>query len=133
MTSAHVPAETFPAHVPAETSPARVRAETAGEQIGRILIATERVLRSERPDAVLILGDTNSALAAISDEIKQWGRCSLETYSPDQRILPMDPGARIMGTALKSTRVGCIYPGGAMPRKRVVSAGFPCLHDSAPA
>ena len=42
-----------------------VRADTAGEQIGRVFIATERVLRAERPDAVLVLGDTNSALSAI--------------------------------------------------------------------
>ncbi|UCC68130.1 MAG: UDP-N-acetylglucosamine 2-epimerase (non-hydrolyzing) [Armatimonadota bacterium] len=42
-----------------------VRAETAGEQIGRILIEGERLLLDERPDAVLILGDTNSGLIAI--------------------------------------------------------------------
>jgi UDP-N-acetylglucosamine 2-epimerase (non-hydrolysing) len=42
-----------------------VRAETAGEQIGRILIECERVMLAERPDVVLILGDTNSALSAL--------------------------------------------------------------------
>jgi UDP-N-acetylglucosamine 2-epimerase (non-hydrolysing) len=36
-----------------------------GETLGRILIEVERVIRSERPDAVLILGDTNSAISAI--------------------------------------------------------------------
>lgn len=38
---------------------------TLGETLGRILIESERVLKEERPDAVLILGDTNSAIAAI--------------------------------------------------------------------
>jgi UDP-N-acetylglucosamine 2-epimerase (non-hydrolysing) len=38
---------------------------TLGEQLGNILIRTETVLVRHRPDAVLILGDTNSALAAI--------------------------------------------------------------------
>lgn len=38
---------------------------TLGETLGTILIETERVLAAERPDAVLILGDTNSAIAAI--------------------------------------------------------------------
>lgn len=38
---------------------------TLGETLGKILIETERVLLANRPDAVLILGDTNSAISAI--------------------------------------------------------------------
>jgi UDP-N-acetylglucosamine 2-epimerase (non-hydrolysing) len=38
---------------------------TLGELLGGILVETEKVLASERPDAVLILGDTNSSIAAI--------------------------------------------------------------------
>lgn len=34
-------------------------------QIGQILAETERVLQKEKPDRLLILGDTNSALAAM--------------------------------------------------------------------
>lgn len=36
-----------------------------GETLGKILTESEKVLRQEKPDAVLILGDTNSAIAAI--------------------------------------------------------------------
>lgn len=36
-----------------------------GETLGKILIEVERVLAAEKPDAVLILGDTNSAISAI--------------------------------------------------------------------
>jgi UDP-N-acetyl-L-fucosamine synthase len=36
-----------------------------GETLGGILAKTEKILISEAPDAVVILGDTNSALAAI--------------------------------------------------------------------
>lgn len=36
-----------------------------GETLGKILIESERVIKQERPDAVLILGDTNSAISAI--------------------------------------------------------------------
>lgn len=36
-----------------------------GETLGKILIESERVIRSENPDAVLVLGDTNSAISAI--------------------------------------------------------------------
>lgn len=37
-----------------------------GETIGNIIAKSYEVLQRERPDALLILGDTNSALAAIS-------------------------------------------------------------------
>ena len=36
-----------------------------GETLGGILTGTEKVIRDERPEAVLILGDTNSAISAI--------------------------------------------------------------------
>ena len=42
-----------------------VRGETFGEQIGKIISESERVLMAERPDRLLILGDTNSALSSI--------------------------------------------------------------------
>jgi UDP-N-acetylglucosamine 2-epimerase (non-hydrolysing) len=38
---------------------------TLGETLGKILIECERVIRAERPDALVILGDTNSAISAI--------------------------------------------------------------------
>lgn len=42
-----------------------VDASSLGRAYGNILIKSEDVLKVERPDAVLILGDTNSAIAAI--------------------------------------------------------------------
>lgn len=42
-----------------------VRGESFGEQIGQIITLSERVMRAERPDRLLLLGDTNSALTAI--------------------------------------------------------------------
>jgi UDP-N-acetylglucosamine 2-epimerase (non-hydrolysing) len=41
------------------------RGLTFGEQIGQIVALSERVLRAEHPDRLLILGDTNSALSAV--------------------------------------------------------------------
>lgn len=38
---------------------------TAAETIGRVIIEVDKVLAEVQPDAVLILGDTNSCLAAI--------------------------------------------------------------------
>jgi UDP-N-acetylglucosamine 2-epimerase (non-hydrolysing) len=40
--------------------------KSAVETIGQILVKTDAVLEAVRPDAVLILGDTNSCLAAIA-------------------------------------------------------------------
>jgi len=36
-----------------------------GETLGKILTQSERVIQAEHPDAVLVLGDTNSAISAI--------------------------------------------------------------------
>lgn len=36
-----------------------------GETLGKILTESERVIAAERPDAVVVLGDTNSAVSAI--------------------------------------------------------------------
>ena len=40
-------------------------AETAAETIGNVIAKSDAVFRDERPDAVLVLGDTNSALSVI--------------------------------------------------------------------
>ena len=42
-----------------------IRAESFGEQIGKILIEGEKVIRKEKPDRILLLGDTNSSLISI--------------------------------------------------------------------
>ncbi len=42
-----------------------VKSDSIGEQIGKIISQTETVMRKENPDALLILGDTNSALSCI--------------------------------------------------------------------
>ncbi len=39
---------------------------TAAESIGQIIIAADRVMQTHAPEALLLLGDTNSCLAAIS-------------------------------------------------------------------
>jgi UDP-N-acetylglucosamine 2-epimerase (non-hydrolysing) len=41
-------------------------APTAAETIGQIVIAADKVLETYQPEALLLLGDTNSALAAIA-------------------------------------------------------------------
>lgn len=43
-----------------------IRANSFGEQIGQILSGIDRELDQHKPDRILILGDTNSALTAIA-------------------------------------------------------------------
>jgi len=42
-----------------------VKGDSFAEQIGKILIEIEKVILKEKPDRILILGDTNSGLASI--------------------------------------------------------------------
>jgi len=42
-----------------------VKSNTLGEQISKIIEKTEKIILKEKPDAFLVLGDTNSALSAI--------------------------------------------------------------------
>ena len=43
-----------------------IKATSFGEQIGRIISKTEKIMIKEKPDKILILGDTNSGLSAIT-------------------------------------------------------------------
>ncbi len=42
-----------------------IKSASFGEQVGQILSRTDAVIEKHRPDRILILGDTNSALSAI--------------------------------------------------------------------
>jgi UDP-N-acetylglucosamine 2-epimerase (non-hydrolysing) len=42
----------------------KCQSENVTEQIGKIMVETEKVMRKERPDRLLVLGDTNSGLSA---------------------------------------------------------------------
>jgi UDP-N-acetylglucosamine 2-epimerase (non-hydrolysing) len=41
------------------------KSQTLGGQIGKILLETESVIAKEKPDRLLVLGDTNSALVSV--------------------------------------------------------------------
>ena len=52
--------------VPAPDHFLNAAAESAAETIGRIITSADRILAELQPDALLVLGDTNSCLAALS-------------------------------------------------------------------
>ncbi len=62
--------------------------ETAAETIGQVISRSDRVLAEQAPDAVLLLGDTNSCLAAIAAKRRRIPIFHMEAgnRSFDQRI-----------------------------------------------
>jgi len=42
-----------------------IKAETLGDQISKVISKSEKVFKKEMPDALLLIGDTNSALSTI--------------------------------------------------------------------
>lgn len=70
---------------------------TAAETIGRIIIAVDRVLEEEKPDALLVLGDTNSCLAVIPAKRRRIPIFHMEAGNRcfDQRV-PEETNRRIV-------------------------------------
>lgn len=71
--------------------------ETAAETIGKVIIAADKVLAEVRPEALLILGDTNSSLAAIAAKRRRIPIFHMEAgnRSYDQRV-PEEINRRIV-------------------------------------
>ncbi|MBA3042892.1 MAG: UDP-N-acetylglucosamine 2-epimerase (non-hydrolyzing) [Alphaproteobacteria bacterium] len=61
---------------------------SAAETIGQVIINVDKVLEAEKPDAVLILGDTNSAMAAVPTKRRKIPIFHMEAgnRSFDQRV-----------------------------------------------
>ena len=70
---------------------------TAAETIGNVIIAVDRVLEQERPDALLVLGDTNSCLAVIPAKRRKIPIFHMEAGNRcfDQRV-PEETNRRIV-------------------------------------
>lgn len=70
---------------------------TAAETIGNIIIAIDRVLASEQPEALLVLGDTNSCLAVIPAKRRKIPIFHMEAGNRcfDQRV-PEETNRRIV-------------------------------------
>ncbi len=71
--------------------------ETAAETIGQIIIAVDRVLETEQPDALLVLGDTNSCLSVIPAKRRKIPIFHMEAGNRcfDQRV-PEETNRRIV-------------------------------------
>lgn len=71
--------------------------ETAAETIGKVIIAVDRLLAEVRPDALLVLGDTNSCLAVIPAKRRKIPIFHMEAGNRcfDQRV-PEETNRRII-------------------------------------
>ena len=115
---------------------------TATETIGQILIKIDPLLESERPDAFLILGDTNSCLCAIPAKKRQIPIFHMEAGNRcfDQRV-PEETNRKIVDhiadinlTYSDIAREYLLREG--LPADRIIKTGSPMfevLHHYLPA
>ena len=94
---------------------------SAAETIGQVIIAVDRVLAAERPDAVLVLGDTNSALAVIPAKRRRIPIFHMEAGNRcfDQRV-PEEINRRIVDHTADIN-----LPYSAIAREYLLAEGFP--------
>jgi UDP-N-acetylglucosamine 2-epimerase len=98
-----------------------VDASSLGRALGNILIETERVLLEAKPEAVLILGDTNSAIAGIMAKRMKIPLYHMEAGNRcfDQNV-PEETNRRIVD---RIADFNLVYTEHA--RRHLLSEGFP--------
>lgn len=107
--------------------------QTAAETIGQVIIEIDRVLETERPDALLVLGDTNSCLAVIPAKrrkipifhMEAGNRCFDKRVPEETNRLIIDHTADINLTYSQIAREYLIAEG--MAPDRVICAGSPMM------
>jgi UDP-N-acetylglucosamine 2-epimerase (non-hydrolysing) len=93
----------------------------AAETIGNVIIAADRLLAAEQPDALLILGDTTSALAAIPPKRRRIPVFHMEAGNRcfDQRV-PEEINRRIVDSIADIN-----LPYSSIAREHLLREGFP--------
>ncbi|MGF6117894.1 UDP-N-acetylglucosamine 2-epimerase [Janthinobacterium lividum] len=103
----------------------------AAETIGKVIIAVDAVLEQEQPDAMLILGDTNSCLAAIPAKrrkipifhMEAGNRCFDQRVPEETNRKIVDHTADINLTYSSIAREYLLREG--LPPDRVIKTGSP--------
>lgn len=104
-----------------------------GEQVGMILAETERIMRAEKPDKFLVLGDTNSALAAFIAKrlgipvyhMEAGNRCYDDRVPEEVNRRVIDHSSDILMPYTERSRQNLLREG--IPGQRVVVTGNPIL------
>jgi len=94
---------------------------SAAETIGRVMAATDKALLDHQPDAVLLLGDTNSCLAAIAAKRRKIPIFHMEAGNRcfDQRV-PEETNRRIVD---HTADINLTYS--SIAREYLLREGFP--------
>jgi UDP-N-acetylglucosamine 2-epimerase (non-hydrolysing) len=108
-----------------------IRGNTFGEQIGKILIETDRVIREEKPDKLLILGDTNSALSSIIAKrmgipvyhMEAGNRCFDDRVPEEVNRRIIDHSSDILLPYTNRSKENLLHEG--IPKERVYVTGNP--------
>jgi UDP-N-acetylglucosamine 2-epimerase (non-hydrolysing) len=108
-----------------------VRAESFGEQAGQILGGVERAIRDEKPDRLLILGDTNSGLAAVVAKrlgvpvfhMEAGNRCFDDRVPEEVNRRIIDHSSDVLLPYTERSRANLLREG--IPAQRVLVTGNP--------
>ncbi|WP_243692137.1 UDP-N-acetylglucosamine 2-epimerase (non-hydrolyzing) [Caulobacter sp. BK020] len=105
--------------------------DTAAETIGKVIIAADQVMAQEKPDALLVLGDTNSCLAVIPAKRRRIPIFHMEAGNRcfDQRV-PEETNRRIVDHTADinmpySTIARDYLLAEGVPADRIVKTGSP--------
>jgi UDP-N-acetylglucosamine 2-epimerase (non-hydrolysing) len=104
-----------------------------GEQVGMILAESEKVMRAEKPDKFLVLGDTNSALAAFIAKrlgipvyhMEAGNRCYDDRVPEEVNRRVIDHSSDILLPYTERSRQNLLKEG--IPGERVYVTGNPIL------
>lgn len=104
---------------------------TFGEQIGTILVKIEKVLKDEKPDKFLVLGDTNSSIAAIMSKrmgipvyhMEAGNRCYDDRVPEEVNRRIIDHSSDIFLPYTKRSRANLLHEG--IPSERIYVTGNP--------
>lgn len=109
------------------------KSDLAAEQVGKILSGCERVMAKEKPDRVLILGDTNSGLSAIVAKrlgipvfhMEAGNRCYDDRVPEEVNRRIIDHSSQILLPYTERSRANLLKEG--IPGERIYVTGNPIL------
>ena len=110
-----------------------VRGESPGDQIAQVISKTENVLIKEKPDKVLLLGDTNSSLSSIIAKrmgipvyhMEAGNRCYDDRVPEEVNRRIIDHSSDILMPYTERSRKNLLREG--IPGKRIFVTGNPIL------
>jgi len=107
------------------------KSKTPMEQIGKILFGCEKIFKKEKPDRVLILGDTNSSMAAITAKrmgidvyhMEAGNRCFDDRVPEEVNRRIIDHSSDILMPYTERSRMNLLREG--IPGERIYVTGNP--------